>query len=221
VIRLNLRSQPAKLYTPDGREVVLAIGLGQNEVHHQLRYKGKVPVNVIGIWRTGMPEPLRVMSNLAPEEALRINEARTKIDESFKDLKNLLGLDKLINQSQEHMEQMAALTMIIYAIGLIIGETLRDALYPPPQATAEPPGAPSSTRRCTWEIYSGLFILLKQKLTLSAEHVPELVDQALRPFPNSFAQLSGLKPELMSRPQHSGLVGLRPDSALPRLTPQP
>jgi hypothetical protein len=187
VIRLNLRSQPPKFYTVEGREVVLAVGLGQQEVYHQVRYKGKVPVNLIGVWRKGMPEPLWVMSNLAPQEALRIYHARMKIDESFRDLKSLLGLDKLMNKSQQHMEQMAMLTMLAYAVGLLVGETLRDELYPPPDPAAPPASSPlttnkSTARRCKWQMYSGLFILLKQKLSLPADRLRQLIDQALQAF---------------------------------------
>jgi hypothetical protein len=188
VIRLNLRSQPPKFYTAEGREVILAVGLGQKAVYHQLRYKGQVPVNVIGVWRYGMPAPLWVMSTLPPEEALRIYHARMKIDESFKDLKNLLGLDKLMNKSQQHMEQMAALTMLAYAVGLLVGETLRDELYPPPAPPALQPtsAAPapdrSPARRCKWQMYSGLFVLLKQKLTLPAARLRQLIDQTLQAF---------------------------------------
>ena len=39
------------------------------------------------------------MTNLAPEEALHIYEARIKIDESYRDL-GLLNLDKIIDKSQ-------------------------------------------------------------------------------------------------------------------------
>jgi hypothetical protein len=188
VIRLNLRSHPPKFYTVDGREVVLAVGLGQKEVYHQVRYKGQVTVNLIGVWRYGMPEPLWVMSNLAPQEALRIYHARMKIDESFRDLKNLLGLDKLMNKSPQHMEQMAALTMLAYAVGLLVGETLRDELYPPPVPeaplpTSSPPATAKPTaQRCKWQMYSGLFILLKQKLPLAAERLRQLIDQVLQAF---------------------------------------
>jgi hypothetical protein len=183
VIRLNLRSQPPKFYTAEGRQVVLAVGLGQKEVYYQLRYKGKVTVNVIGIWRKGMPEPLWVMSNLPPEQALRIYHGRMKIDESFRDLKDLLGLDKLMNKSQQHMEQMATLTLITYAVGLLVGEALRDELYgpPPPPADSTPAAKPTARQR-KWQLYSGLFILLKHKLTLDTQRWRQLLDQVLRAF---------------------------------------
>jgi hypothetical protein len=195
VIRLNLGSHPPKFYTAEGREVILSVGRGQKEVYHQVFYKGRVKVNVIGIWRKGMAEPLWVMSNLAPERALHIYHGRMKIDESFKDLKNLLGLDKLMNQSQQHMEQMAALSMISYAVGLLVGEALRDELYgpPPPPADSTPPPPPPAdpatpataqptARQRKWRLYSGLFILLKHKLTIASDRVRQLVDQVLLNF---------------------------------------
>jgi hypothetical protein len=80
VIRLNLRSKPPKFYTAEGREVILSVGLGEKEIHHQLLYKGKVKVNLVTIWRQGMADPLWVMSNLQPEPALRIYHARMKVD---------------------------------------------------------------------------------------------------------------------------------------------
>jgi hypothetical protein len=53
-------------------------------------------------------------------------------------------LDKLMNKSQQHMEQMATLTMIAYAVGLLVGETLRDALYPPPPPADDRPANPAA-----------------------------------------------------------------------------
>lgn len=184
VIRLNLRSQPPKLYTAEGREVILMLGLGQQEVYHQVRYRNQVPVNIIGIWRKGMREPLWVMSNLAPERALEIYLGRMKIEEAFRDLKSLLGLDRLMNKTQHNMEQLAALTMIAYAVGLLVGEAVRDELYGPPPSDASDP-APSATRtpaQRKWQRYSGLFILLKQKLAITRRRLRQLVAQTLAAF---------------------------------------
>ena len=49
------------------------------------------------------------MSNLEPEEALRMYLQRMKIDATFRDLKDLLGLERRMNRSQESMEKMVAL----------------------------------------------------------------------------------------------------------------
>jgi Transposase DDE domain len=189
VIRLNMRSQPPKFYTAEGRQVTLMLGLGQQEIYHQLRYRNQVTVNVIGVWRYGTHEPLWVMSNLEPQRALQIYFGRMKIDESFRDLKDLLGLDHLMNKTQHNMQQMAALTLIAYAVGLLVGECLRDELYgPPPTSDATAPLAPSSPEpkppasRHKWRLYSGLFILLKHKLSLSRKRLRQLVDQVLLTF---------------------------------------
>jgi hypothetical protein len=184
VIRLNLRSHPPKLYTAEGREVTLMLGLGQQEVYYQLRYRNQVPVNIIGIWRQGMREPLWGMSNLAPERALAIYLGRMKIEEAFRDLKSLLGLDRLMNKTQHNMEQLAALTMIAYAVGLLVGEALRDELYGPapiPPANPTPPPTPTPAQR-KWQRYSGLFILLKHKLRIGRSRLRQLVTETLAAF---------------------------------------
>jgi len=139
-----------------------------------------VCVNVIGVWRKGHAQPLWVMSNLAPEQALAIYTARMKIEETFRDLKNLLNLDKLMNKSQAHLEQMAALVMLAFTIGVLYGETLRDELYGP---AADPQSASAHrTRQRKWQAYSGLFILLKRKFTLPAKRLRQLQRQAAADF---------------------------------------
>ena len=69
------------------------------------------------------------MTNLEPEEGLEIYRARMKIEESFKDLKDLLNLEKLMSKHQEQMEKMVALVLLAYAIGLLLGEAVRDRMY--------------------------------------------------------------------------------------------
>ena len=66
VIRLDLRSHPPTFFTPDGRKLPLAVGLGEQVLHRQLRYSNRVTVNLAGIWRLGCREPLWVISDLPP-----------------------------------------------------------------------------------------------------------------------------------------------------------
>lgn len=87
------------------------------------------------------------MTNLNAEDGLSIYLQRMKIDECFRDLKNLLGLDKLMNKQRTYMEKMVALLTIAYVIGLWLGEALRASLFP------------ENTRK--HRLYSGLFVLLK------------------------------------------------------------
>jgi hypothetical protein len=188
VIRLNLASHPT-FYDATGRKVTLTVSLGEQAVYCNLRYLDQVTVNVVGIWRKGCAEPLWVMSNLSPDRALSIYAARMKIEESFRDLKSLLHLDKLMNKSQQHMEQMAALVMLAFSIGMVAGETLRDALYgtsETAQATPADPVTPIETPqsrvRRKWQLYSGLFLVLKHKITLPARQLRRLQAQAASDF---------------------------------------
>jgi hypothetical protein len=112
-----------------------------------------------------------------------------KIDETHRDLKHLLGLTKLMNQQQPIMKKMLALLLLVYAIGLLIGEGLRDHLYGEPIQEQEdtPAGEriPGSAHRKPgkkWKGYSGLFVLLKQKWTVSSQEWRAISETALATF---------------------------------------
>jgi hypothetical protein len=186
VIRLKLGRHPLHLVNEEGRRVDLVLQPGKHKKYRGLYYRGQVEVNVAGEWKKGLSEPLWVVTNLEPEEALSIYQARMKIDESFRDLKSLLCLDKLMNKRQVYMEKMVAMMLIAYSIGLLVGEAIRDHLYPMKEPTrgrrkGRRTSAPAreSSKRC---LYSGLFILLKQKLQLPIEKLREIVSSVLALF---------------------------------------
>jgi hypothetical protein len=173
VIRLNLGSHPPQLTNAAKRSIALTIAPGETEIYRGLYYKGCVPINVIGVWKQGLSEPLWVMTDLQPEVGLQIYFQRMKIDESFRDLKSLLHLDKLMNKKAEHMEKMIALVMLAYSIGVLAGEGVRDAIFGEPiqararvLSTERIPNHPGLRQGKKWKLYSGLFILLKQKVDL-------------------------------------------------------
>ncbi len=177
VIRLNLGSHPPQLTNAANRSIALTIAPGETEIYRGLRYKNRVPINVIGVWKPGLSEPLWVMTDLQPEAGLQIYFQRMKIDESFRDLKNLLHLDKLMNKKSEYMEKTIALMMLAYSIGVLTGEGVRDAIFGEPiQARAKVPiteripDQPQLRQSKKWKLYSGLFILLKQKVDLSLKN---------------------------------------------------
>ena len=177
VIRLNLGSRPPIFTNAEGRQVELMITPGEIAVYHQIYYRGQVLVNVIGSWEKGFRKPLWVMTNLSSEKGLEIYQARMKIEESFRDLKSLLHLDKIMNKTQENMEKMVALMLIAYAIGLLVGESIRDHLY----GSTEPTSATTSGKQDPahkgkyWTLYSGLFVLLKQKIALTRQALEKLI----------------------------------------------
>ena len=188
VIRLNMGSHPPIFLNQQGRRVELMIQPGQEVVHRNLFYKGEVCVQVIGRWKRGFARPLWVMTSLEPQQGLQIYLQRMKIDESFRDLKSLLGLCKVMNKSQHHMEQMVALLLLAYAIGVLVGEAIRDHLYGQvlsrPQAgsvdrSAQQPVLKTGNK---WKLYSGLFILLKQKVCLPACTIRQIVAEVLETF---------------------------------------
>lgn len=189
VIRLKLGNHPAKFWDADGREVALTISPGETVLHNRVWYKGQVCVNLIGKWKKGFSEPLWVMSNLSVEEGLRIYRARMKIEESFRDLKSLLGMTRLMNKRKSHMEKMLALLLLVFAIGLLVGERLRDHLYGEAMAEDETlpekeqiPGSPFRKKGKKWKRYSGLFVFLKQKWSLAAKERHLILEDALAAF---------------------------------------
>jgi hypothetical protein len=189
VIRLNLGDQhkQSRLIDADGQPVKLFIRPGETVVRPNVYYLGTTQVNLIGYWRKSLSAPLWVMTTLEPQRGLEIYLKRMKIEETFRDCKDLLHLTKLMNKQQKRLEQMIALCLLAYVIGVWLGEAIRDVAYgnldisqlkdallnkPPVDANAHP----------KWLLYSGLFILLKQKLRLSRKHVVAIAQASSAAF---------------------------------------
>ena len=85
-------------------------------------------MNVAGVWEPGYPEPLWIITDLDPKEALSIYRKRVAIEESFRDLKTLLCLEKLMNKTQGYLVGMVALMLMAYGIGLALGEAVREKI---------------------------------------------------------------------------------------------
>lgn len=171
VIRLNLGNNPPRFFDEIGRPVKLLVRPGGTTIHRNVFYLGKIPVNLIGYWRKGLSKPLWVMTNLEPEYGKDIYQARMKVEMTFKDCKDRLRLTRVMNKSQQNMEKLIALALIAYTIGLLFGEALRDVAY----GHANPEQIPELlfgdlpeqiTAGRKWQLYSGFFILTRQKLNL-------------------------------------------------------
>ena len=111
------------------------------------------------------------------------------IEQTFRDLKSLLGMTKLMNKQQVYMEKMLALLLLTFTIGLLVGECLRDLLYGEQIADNEQipdkdriPGAPTLKKGKKWRRYSGLFVLLKQKCSISADQQSAILNAAFAVF---------------------------------------
>ena len=189
VIRLNLgdqRKQP-RLIDADGKPVKLFIRPGETVIRPNVYYLGTVKVNLIGYWRKSLSKPLWVMTTLEPERGLEIYLKRMKIEQTFRDCKDLLHLTKLMNKKQALLEQMIALSLLAYVVGVWFGEAIRDVVYGKldiaqvPQALLNKPRV-DANEHPKWLLYSGLFVLLKQKLRLPKRHVEAVTIAAASAF---------------------------------------
>jgi len=185
VIRLRLGPKAPKFFNAEGREVQLLIAPdGKPKTFHQLTYKGEIPVNIFGIWKPGFKKPLWVMTSLSPEEGYRIYQRRAKIETSFRDLKTLLNVDKIMNKSKVYLEKILALFMIAYAVAMLIGEAIRDIRYdqiePDDLDLLRIPEEKEHAPK--WYSYSGLFLLLKRRMRLAANILRRIVYAVLRIF---------------------------------------
>ena len=103
VIRLNTSKRPT-ITDEEENKMELYLVFGKKVFLKGVYYKGKVKVNIAGEWNKGFSEPLWVITNIEPQRALKIYKARMKIEESFKDMKDILGMGKIMNKKQENMD---------------------------------------------------------------------------------------------------------------------
>jgi len=165
VIRLKVGVQ---FFDQEGQLVPLSVPRGEKRILNKVFYLGQVFVNLIGWWKEGLSEPMWIMTNLPAEQGLTIYLQRMKIEEAFRDMKSLLGFEKMMHKKRELMEKMVALMLIAYAISLVVGETLRDHCFPE--------GHPKR------KTFSGVFVLLKLKLDLPPSLWPALAAAAIAAF---------------------------------------
>jgi len=165
VIRLNTK---VTFFDQEGKPVVLSVSKGETRILNKVFYKGKVFVNLVGIWYKGFSEPMWVMTNLDAQQALTIYLQRMKIEESFRDMKRFFGLTKLMNKHRAQMEKMLALLLIAYTISLWLGEALRSLAF--------------SKDSRKYSLYSGVFVFLKIKLSLSPSQYSDFVQNSFPSF---------------------------------------
>lgn len=186
VIRLNLGANPPRFYYDREQKhplQLLVAPINKPQIYRQVYYQGEVCLDVIGIWRYGFKQPMWVMTNLEPEVGLQLYYQRMKIETCFRDLKSLLHMDKVMNKSQDYLDKMLALVMLAYAICLIVGEAIRDVQY----AQVSPDELnlltiPSVDRRSHWHLFSGPFLLLKQRFRLEHAVLSQIAKAALAIF---------------------------------------
>ena len=186
VIRLNTGAHAPRFYYDAEQKQRLRLSvapINKPKMYRQVYYLGEVCLNVVGIWRYGFKEPIWLMTNMQPEAGLALYEQRMKIETCFRDLKSLLHIDKVMNKSQVYLNKMLAMVMLAYAISLVVGEAIRDVQYA--QVTPSEVNllhVPEVDRRSRWFLFSGPFLLLKQRYRLDRPTLRQIVKVALLIF---------------------------------------
>jgi len=125
-------------------------------------YKGRaIPFNFI----TYSSKTINDEFSLRNLEHLKvIAELKELLGDKIKDMKNLLNIEKIMNQKRENMEKMLSMVLLSYSIG----ETIREKVYPEKKQ----------------KLYSVLHILLKRKVSIIGETLREVIDSAFLVFSN-------------------------------------
>jgi hypothetical protein len=188
VIRLNMGANSPRFFYDRDQKIRLYLRIApinKPQIYRQVYYMGQVKVNVVGIWQYGFKDPLWLITNMEPEDALDLYFKRMKIETSFRDLKSLLHMDKVMNKSQQRLEKILSMVMIAYAIIVLIGEAIRDVQY----AHVQPDeinllSAPMIEKRSKWHSFSGPFLLLKRRWFLDYHQLRQIVAHILKLFTN-------------------------------------
>lgn len=128
VVRLNTKNG-VKINDEKGQEIPLLIEKGESRQIEGAYYRGETKVNIGGIWRKSTKEPLWIMGSLPADELVGIYEERMKIEQTFRDNKDLLNVEKVMNKRREQLEKTLALVLLAYGLALMIGEAARDEAY--------------------------------------------------------------------------------------------
>jgi hypothetical protein len=128
VVRLNTKNR-VKIKDEEGEEIPLFVEKGARKEIEGSYYRGEVKVNVAGVRAEGSKEPLWVMGNLPPARLIEVYLMRMKIEQTFKEAKSLLNIEKVMSKQREQLEVTLALVLLAYGLGLMIGEGARDEAY--------------------------------------------------------------------------------------------
>jgi hypothetical protein len=141
-------------------KVDYSIQKGQTKIWRDVYYKGKIKVNLIGVWDPKYKNPLYIITNYDPEDALRIYKLRMKLEESFRDVKDKFGITKIMTKTRANFIKLILLAFLAYGLLLLVGETLKNIAF----------------NKKSYVKFSGIFILLNMPF----EYTYSLIKAAIK-----------------------------------------
>ncbi len=143
VVRLNLGLRPT-LTDGEGRRLEPVVRPGEKRVWRGERDLGEVEGNLVGYWEEGWSEALWVFTSLEPERGLALYRRRMAIEGHFRELKGLLGLGEGLPKKLRRLEGLVGLALLAYAVGMVVGETVREEVGKVKKNSRSTPGSFSS-----------------------------------------------------------------------------
>lgn len=168
VIRLKAGNpkSPTLIADINGKKIdYLNVKKGKKRHWKNVFYKGKICVNLARYWDKKYSTPIFLITNKDPKSALNIYKQRMKIEESIRDLKDKLGIDKNMCKTKANNDKLTALAILSYCISLLIGESMREKM-----------------KKSKRKQMSGLFIVLHYAHFFTRNFIRKAVKKALNIF---------------------------------------
>jgi hypothetical protein len=109
--------------------VDLTILPGEKKIWTGVYYKGNLLVNVAGHWDNRFKKPMYVITNMDGTSGLQIYRQRMKIEESFRDMKDILGIDKNMSKKEDMMRKLIGMALLAYVIAFFSRGSAKRAMY--------------------------------------------------------------------------------------------
>jgi len=146
----------------DGSPLNYNLHKGQTKSWRGVMYKG-MKVNLIGYWDPKYNEPLYIICNIDTKKALRLYKLRMKIESTFKDCKDKLGIGKNMSKTKDNTIKMLRMAMLAYALAILLSERLRETVLSKKMQAK----------------FSGLYVLINRMREFSQQQMKSAIRYAI------------------------------------------
>lgn len=128
-------------------------------------YKGKIKINLVRYWNKKYNTPLFIITNKDPKGAIDLYKQRMKIEETIRDIKDKLGVDKNMCKTKHNLDKMIFMAFLAYCISVLVGESIREEM-----------------KKTKQKQMSGLFILLHYARFIARDLIKKAIKKAFKFF---------------------------------------